>query len=137
MKFHQKGLICTEGNFWKDQRGLAVKWLRDMGMMKYGPKRDEMQQRIMKGINQCMTEIAQLSSKEMNPMHILANTVGNIVNDFVFGKTYDANDETWKYLQYLQEVGVKLVGVGAEANFLPILRYALKYSIVSTATCLV
>lgn len=101
-----------------------------MGMIKYGSKRDAMQQRIMEGINQCMTEIEKLSSKETNPMHMLAHTVGNIVNDFLFGKTYEANDETWKYLQYLQEVGVKLVGVGAGANFLPILRYALEYAIV-------
>jgi hypothetical protein len=107
-----------------------------MGMVKYGNKRDVMQNRIMEGIDLCMTEIAEYSTKEFNPMHILANTVGNIVNDFVFGITYDANDTTWKHLQYLQEVGVKLVGVGAGANFLPILRYALKCSIVSTATCL-
>jgi ecdysteroid 25-hydroxylase len=107
-----------------------------MGMIKYGPKRDVMQNRIMEGIDMCMAEITKFSSKEFDPMHILTNTVGNIVNDFVFGITYDANDETWKHLQYLQEVGVKLVGVGAGANFLPILRYVLKYSIVSTATCL-
>lgn len=130
------GLICTEGALWKDQRSLSVKWLREMGMIKYGPKRNVMQQRIMEGIILCMSEITKISTKDTNPMHILTNTVGNIVNDFVFGKTYDANDETWKYLQYLQEVGVKLVGVGAEANFLPILRYSLKYSIVLTATCL-
>jgi ecdysteroid 25-hydroxylase len=135
-KLHKQGLICTEGALWKDQRGLTVKWLRDMGMIKYGPKRDSMQQRIMEGINQCMAEIGKLSSKEINPMHTLANTVGNIVNDFVFGITFDANDETWQHLQYLQEVGTKLVGVGASANFLPILRYALENSIVSTATCL-
>lgn len=91
----------------------------------------------MEGINQCMNEIEKLSSIEINPMHILTNTVGNIVNDFVFGITYDANDETWKHLQYLQEVGVKLVGVGAGANFLPLLRHALKYSIVLTTTCLI
>lgn len=107
-----------------------MKWLREMGMIKYGPKRDVMQNRIMEGIDQCMTEITKLSSKEFNPMHLLANTVGNIVNDFVFGITYDANDTTWKHLQHLQEVGVKLVGVGAGANFLPLLRYALKNSIL-------
>jgi hypothetical protein len=101
-----------------------------MGMIKYGSKRDSMQQRIMEGINQCIEEIEKLSAKEINPMHIFANTVGNIVNDFVFGITFDANDETWKHLQYLQEVGTKLVGVGAGANFLPILRYALENSIV-------
>lgn len=93
-----------------------------MGMMKFGPKRAVMQNRIMEGIDKCVAEIANLSSKEFNPMHLLTNTVGNIVNDFVFGVTYDADDATWKHIQHLQEVGVKLIGVGAGANFLPILR---------------
>lgn len=116
------GLVCIDGAFWKDQRGLVQKWLRELGMMKYGAKRDVMQNRILEGINLCISKIEKFSSEEMNPLHILTNTVGNIVNDFVFGITYDWDDEIWKDLQYLQEEGVKLVGVGAVANFLPILR---------------
>lgn len=91
-------------------------------MMKYGAKRNVMQSRILEGINLCINEIEKCSSAEMNPLHILTNTVGNIVNDFVFGITYDWDDEVWQDLQHLQEEGVKLVGVGAGANFLPILR---------------
>lgn len=120
--FLNVGLVCIDGAFWKDQRGLVQKWLRELGMMKYGAKRDVMQNRILEGINLCISEIEKFSSEEMNPLHILTNTIGNIVNDFVFGITYDWDDEIWKDLQYLQEEGVKLVGVGAVANFLPILR---------------
>lgn len=116
------GLVCIEGAFWKDQRGLVTKWLRDLGMMKFGGKREVLQNRIMDGINLCITELEKYSSQELNPMHILTNTVGNIVNDFVFGITYDWSDETWQHLLHLQEEGVKLVGVGAGANFLPLLR---------------
>lgn len=118
-------MICTEGAFWKDQRGLTQKWLKELGMMKYGSKREIMQTRIMKGINLCIGELKKFSSQEMNPVHVLTNTVGNVVNDFVFGKTYDWEDETWQHIQHLQEKGVKLVGVSAGANFLPVLRYAL------------
>lgn len=81
-----------------------------------------MQNRILEGINLCIGELEKFPSQEINPLHILTNTVGNIVNDFVFGITFDWDDKTWKYLQYLQEEGVKLVGVSAGANFLPILR---------------
>lgn len=117
-----KGIICTEGAFWKDQRGLVQKWLREMGMIKFGPKRELMQNRILEGIDLCIDELSKFSSQGINPTHILVNTVGNIVNDFIFGITYEWNDETWKHVQYLQEEGVKLVGVGAVANFLPLLR---------------
>lgn len=116
------GLICTEGKFWKDQRSLVHKWLRDMGMIKFGPKRELMQNRIMEGIDLCIQEIQTLQSHKINPINILMDTVGNIVNDFVFGMKYEWDSDTWKYLKHLQEEGVKLVGIHASANFLPILR---------------
>lgn len=95
-------------------------------MMKFGAKRDLMQDRILSGIALCIDKLATLASREIDPAHIIMDTVGNIVNDFVFGVTYDWDDETWQRLKHLQEVGVKLVGVGAGANFLPILRLSPK-----------
>lgn len=100
-------------------------------MIKYGAKREVMQNRILNGISFCIDELKERLTQEINPTHILMNTVGNVVNDFVFGVTYDEDDETWKHLLYLQEEGVKLVGVSAGANFLPILRWALQYFIAT------
>jgi hypothetical protein len=116
------GLICTEGEFWRDQRSLVVSWLRELGMVKFGAKREVMQDRIIEEINACTDELFRLSSISINPMHILMNTVGNVVNDFLFGIKYEWSSETWNYIKHLQEEGVKLVGVNASANFLPILR---------------
>jgi len=49
--------------------------------------------------------------------------VGNLLNDLVFGKIYDENDEVWKWLRHLQEEGVKHIGVSGLLNFFPLLRY--------------
>jgi len=50
--------------------------------------------------------------------------VGNLLNDLVFGKVYEENDEVWKWLRHLQEEGVKHIGVSGPLNFFPLLRYA-------------
>lgn len=44
------------------------------------------------------------------------------MNSLVFGVSYAENDPTWKWLQQLQEEGLKYVGVAGPLNFLPILR---------------
>lgn len=93
-----------------------------MGMVKFGQKRELMQSRILSGVNQCIEELTKNSSKILNPVEILTDTFGNIVNDIVFGVKYEWSSEEWNRIKHLQEEGVKLIGVNAGANFLPILR---------------
>ena len=44
------------------------------------------------------------------------------MNDIVFGKIYNENDKTWKWLRFLQEDGIKHIGIAGPLNFLPFLR---------------
>lgn len=119
------GIICTEGQLWKDQRNLVIKWLKDIGMVKYGTKRDALEGRIMAGVEQSIKEFNDKIQDvtDINPVDILNHTFGNVVNDLVFGVKYDRDDVTWKYLQHLQEEGVKYIGICGAVNFLPILRF--------------
>lgn len=92
-----------------------------MGMVKFGAKREDMEQRIMNGVDSCLKDFG--ACEEVDPAHILLHHIGNLMNDFVFGLKYEKDDETWKYLQNLQEEGVKLIGVSGAVNFLPALRF--------------
>ncbi|CAH1998239.1 unnamed protein product [Acanthoscelides obtectus] len=45
----------------------------------------------------------------------------------VCGKTWDRNNETWKWLLQVQEDGTQMMGVAGPLNFLPILRFIPKF----------
>lgn len=94
-------------------------------MIKYGPKRVALEGRIMAGVEESIKEFNDKIKDvtDINPVDILNHTFGNVVNDLVFGVKYDRDDDTWKYLQYLQEEGVKYIGICGAVNFLPILRF--------------
>lgn len=110
---------------WRDQRKLSIEWLKKLGMVRFGLQRDIMESRIMNGINDLVQNVLNeiKVSYKMDPFHILHHSVGNVLNEIVFGIKYDKDDETWKYLQHLQEEGVKYIGVSGAVNFLPFLRH--------------
>lgn len=58
----------------------------------------------------------------INTLEALRHGLGSIMNQIVFGKTWSKDDETWKWLQHLQEEGTKHIGVAGPLNFLPFLR---------------
>ncbi|XP_078052770.1 cytochrome P450 enzyme phantom [Augochlora pura] len=118
------GLVCAEGNRWKDQRKFVSCCLRNFGMVKHeGPRRDKLEERISRAADECVSKLAERSiNGPIDPMDTLHHCVGNLVNDIVFGKTYREDDRVWKWLRHLQEEGVKHIGVAGPLNFLPLLR---------------
>uniref|UniRef100_A0A182NN31 Cytochrome P450 n=1 Tax=Anopheles dirus TaxID=7168 RepID=A0A182NN31_9DIPT len=119
------GLICAQGDLWRDQRRLSIEWLRRLGMIKYGPSRLDLERRIISGLNELLKDIdnSAMTDQGINPSAAIHHTLGNLMNDLVFGKKYEKNDAIWKYLQHLQEEGVKHIGVSMAVNFLPFLRH--------------
>lgn len=50
------GIICAEGEQWKDQRKFISNCLRNFGMVKHeGAKRDKMEKRISDAVNECVS----------------------------------------------------------------------------------
>lgn len=120
------GLICAEGELWKDQRKFITTSLKNFGMIKFGAKRDRMDERISVGVQECL-EILGRNSGAVEPLPVILHCIGNVMNSLVFGVSYDENDPTWKWLQQLQEEGLKYIGVAGTLNFLPILRFIPKF----------
>lgn len=90
-------------------------------MVKFGPKRDKMEQDISKGIYEMIQTIEE-SNEPLNTEPLLMHNLGNVVFNLVFGKTWEKNDPIWLKLQRYQEEGTKMIGVAGPINFLPFLR---------------
>ncbi|XP_043683694.1 cytochrome P450 306a1 isoform X2 [Vespula pensylvanica] len=121
---HGYGLICAEGELWRDQRRFVAGCLKNLGMVKFGLKRDRMERRILAVLEECISKLKERSTIDgFDPNETLQHCIGNLMNDLVFGKTYDENDRVWNWLRMLQEEGVKHIGVAGPLNFLPFLRF--------------
>ncbi|KAK1122009.1 hypothetical protein K0M31_009857 [Melipona bicolor] len=123
------GLVCAEGERWKDQRKFVSNCLRNFGMVKYeGPKRERLEKRISDLADECVSMLKRRGADEpIDPLDTLHHCMGNLVNSIVFGKTYEEEEQVWKWLRHLQEEGVKQIGVAGPLNFLPFLRFLPKY----------
>ncbi|KAL5274877.1 CYP306A1 family protein [Megaselia abdita] len=119
------GLICAEGLLWKNQRRQIIDWLKYLGMNRNSLNRESLLKKVETGAKEFihLTERDLKQEFQINPLQNLHHTIGNIINDIVFGMKYEELDNTWIYLQHLQEEGVKLIGVSGVANFLPFLRF--------------
>ncbi|XP_017088364.2 cytochrome P450 306a1 [Drosophila bipectinata] len=122
------GIICAQGALWNHARREVIAWLKALGMTKRpGELRDNLERRIARGVDECVqiyeAEAEKCPESEFDPLGGLFHTLGNIINDLVFGITYKRNDPDWLYLQKLQEEGVKMIGVSGVVNFLPWLRH--------------
>lgn len=46
------GIICSEGELWKDQRKLSTEWIRKLCGAKHSSQRHRMTDRVMTGVNE-------------------------------------------------------------------------------------
>ena len=56
---------------------------------------------------------------------MLSHTVGNMMNEILFGIHYSSTDENWQHIQQLREKGIKEMQVATPVNFLPWLRFLI------------
>nr|QYA71960.1 cytochrome P450 [Anoplophora glabripennis] len=122
------GLICAEGELWKEQRRFVHHCLREFGGSKIGFQRKKMEALIMENVMDFVNFVESQGDKStLDPLEPLRHSLGSAMNILVFGKSWSRDDKTWKWLQHLQEEGTQHIGVAGPLNFLPFLRFHPKF----------
>jgi hypothetical protein len=81
------GVVQTDGEKWREQRRFSLHVLRDFG---FG--RGFMEQKIMDEINRVMCDLDRAAKDNcgvIEPERHLGVCVGNIINNILFGKTFE------------------------------------------------
>ncbi|KAI8435146.1 hypothetical protein MSG28_003522 [Choristoneura fumiferana] len=120
---HGNGIICAEGPLWKDQRRLVTTWLKSYGMSKHSVSRDKLEKRIASGVYELLENVEQSLGSALDLTHMLTNSLGNVVNEIIFGFKFPPDDKTWHWLRQIQEEGCHEMGVAGVVNFLPFMRF--------------
>ncbi|XP_045490965.1 cytochrome P450 306a1 [Colias croceus] len=131
-----KGIICAEGALWKDQRKSITAWLKSFGMSKHSTSRDKLEKRIASGVYELLQNVKEALGAPTDLAEIVTNSLGNVVNDIIFGYKFPPNDVTWQWFREIQEEGCHEMGVAGAVNFLPFLRF-IQPSIQKTIEVLV
>ncbi|XP_028172636.1 cytochrome P450 306a1 [Ostrinia nubilalis] len=120
---HGNGIICAEGPLWKDQRKQVSAWLKSFGMSKHSVSRDKLEKRIAAGVYELLENVEKSSGSPLDLAHMLTNSLGNVVNEIIFGFKYPPEDKTWNWFRQIQEEGCHEMGVAGIVNFLPFVRH--------------
>nr|XP_021189636.2 cytochrome P450 306a1 [Helicoverpa armigera]XP_021189637.2 cytochrome P450 306a1 [Helicoverpa armigera]XP_049695087.1 cytochrome P450 306a1 [Helicoverpa armigera]WRX06041.1 CYP306A1 [Helicoverpa armigera] len=117
------GIICAEGGLWKDQRKLITTWLKSFGMSKHSVSREKLEKRIASGVYELLENVEKAAGSPMDLTHMLSNSLGNVVNEIIFGFKFPPEDKTWHWFRQIQEEGCHEMGVAGVVNFLPFIRF--------------
>ncbi|XP_050345059.1 cytochrome P450 306a1 isoform X1 [Nymphalis io] len=117
------GIICAEGALWKDQRKLITSWLKSFGMSKHSMARDKLETRIASGVHELIQNIKQTSGSTVDLSNMITHSLGNVINDIIFGFKFPLEDKTWYWFRKIQEEGCHEMGVAGVVNFLPFVRF--------------
>ncbi|XP_075437839.1 cytochrome P450 2J6-like isoform X2 [Ascaphus truei] len=116
-----RGLIIVPyGRAWKEHRRFTLSTLRDMGLGKRS-----MEERIREESTHLIQAFGQKKDTRLDPHTLLDNAVSNIICSIVFGRRYEYDDPTFRYILNIVHENMKLAtGVWAQLyNAFPFVQY--------------
>lgn len=124
------GLICAEGPMWKIHRQLLAEFMRSGGLKKANSSgKSHLEDKFMACVRRFLsskffvvsTNCLRMRSQTLERVGLdswtvddnLSDTIGNMMNEIIFGVSYDENDPTWVKLKTLRAEGSCTFGIAS------------------------
>ncbi|XP_063915658.1 cytochrome P450 306a1-like [Zophobas morio] len=128
MMFKDKGLTCSPLSLWKDQRKFTTNFLRSLGITKFSPAREQLEDLITNYTDDFVDHInTQGNCVPLDPGEAVTHYVSNIAGTLILGKFFSRDDAVRKNLMNNLEIIVHEAQIGAALNYLPFLRFLPQY----------
>ena len=121
--FFFAGVINTAGKLWKDQRKFLHDGLRHFGMSYIGSRKAQMENRIMREVEEFLSVLAAQKGNPIDLNPFLAVSLSNVICDILMSVRFSHNDERFRRFMFLIEEGFKLFSSLEASFFIPILKY--------------
>ncbi|XP_055347529.1 uncharacterized protein LOC129594764 [Paramacrobiotus metropolitanus] len=112
------GLIFSDGNLWKEHRRFALSTLRDLGMGK-----SWLQEQILDEADRLVRALAATQGQPTDPLHLVTNTISNIICAAAVGKRYNYDDEYFRALLRNERSFVQMFNQISMLDLFPVLRF--------------
>uniref|UniRef100_A0A914PTX2 Cytochrome P450 n=1 Tax=Panagrolaimus davidi TaxID=227884 RepID=A0A914PTX2_9BILA len=98
------GVVQIDGDKWREQRRFSLHVLRDFGV-----GRALMEDKIMHEVDILIKHLTTLDSQPTGMTQPIAVCVGNIINNMLFGKTFEHTDEKFLKMQKMLDKQSQIV----------------------------
>lgn len=113
-----KGIVCTNGLTWREQRKLTLRVLKDLGLGHHS-----MEDRIHEEVKAFVEVLDSSSAKPLDIHDLVQTAVANVICSLMFGRRFDYNNPQFKkYVRGIDE-NFKNIGLSAIVNFFPMLEH--------------
>ncbi|KAL7863953.1 hypothetical protein AOLI_G00153730 [Acnodon oligacanthus] len=113
-------LVATYGHSWRQQRRFALHTLRNFGLGK-----KTVEERVAEEAQYLVKEMLKQEGKAFYPIHVIMNTVSNIICSVVFGDRFEYDDKQFAKLLEILNENLRLLAstVGQIFNLFPFIKH--------------